>query len=57
MNTPPSSSPNLPPPQWAKVSGETEEDDADHDTLLQAKTAKADLTKTDWVAFSALGRT
>lgn len=57
MNTPPSSSPNLPLPQLAYVPGETEEDDADHDTLLQAKTAKADLTKTDWAASSAIDRT
>ncbi|HEY0852133.1 MAG TPA: hypothetical protein VGD96_19630 [Bradyrhizobium sp.] len=56
MNTPPSSSPNRPLPQWAYVPGETEED-ANHDTLLQAKTAKGELTKTDWVAFSALGQT
>jgi hypothetical protein len=57
MNTPPSSPPNLTLPQWAYVPGETEEDDADHDTLLQAKTAKADLTKTDWAASSAIDRT
>jgi hypothetical protein len=61
MNTPPSSSPNRPLPQWAYVPGAREEDDADHDTLLQAKTAKAEvakteltkaeLTKADWLAF------
>jgi len=37
MNTPPSSSPNLPLPQWAYVPGEMEEDDADHETLWKAK--------------------
>src|SRR5690242_20130261 len=36
MNTPPSSSPSLPLPQWAYVPGEME-DDADHDTLWKAK--------------------
>src|SRR4051795_6976961 len=36
MNTP-SESQNLPLPQWAYVPGEMEEDDADHDTLWQAK--------------------
>ena len=60
MNTPPSSSPNLPLPPWAYVPGETEEDDANHDTLWRAKSTKAEvakteltkaeLTKADWLA-------
>lgn len=36
MNTPPPAN-NLPLPQWAYVPGEMAEDDADHDTLWQAK--------------------
>jgi hypothetical protein len=37
MSIPPSTAANLPLPQWAYVPGETAEDDADHDTLWQAK--------------------
>src|SRR5215204_1146245 len=37
MNTPSSSTNNLPLPQWAYVPGEMAEDDADHDTLWKAK--------------------
>jgi predicted metal-dependent hydrolase len=37
MSTQPSSSANLPLPQWAYVPGEMTEDDADHDTLWKAK--------------------
>jgi len=37
MNTPSSSTNNLPLPQWAYVPDEMAEDDADHDTLWKAK--------------------
>ncbi|MBA7466916.1 hypothetical protein ES707_02110 [subsurface metagenome] len=37
MSTQPSSSTDLPLPQWAYVPGEMTEDDADHDTLWKAK--------------------
>src|SRR5947209_1079773 len=37
MNTQPSSSANLPLPQWAYIPGEMTEDDADHETLWKAK--------------------
>src|SRR5450432_1628633 len=37
MSTPSSAAGNLPMPQWAYVPGETEEADADYDTLAQAK--------------------
>jgi hypothetical protein len=37
MSIPPSTSINLPLPGWAYVPGESEESDADHDTLWQAK--------------------
>jgi hypothetical protein len=46
MSTQPSSSQNLPPPQWAYV--------RDLVTFLKVKT---ELSKADWVAFSAIGRT
>jgi predicted metal-dependent hydrolase len=37
MSTPSSAAGNLPMPQWAYVPGETEEADADYETLAQAK--------------------
>src|ERR1700693_2319177 len=37
MMTPPCASGNLPMPRWAYVPGETEEADADYETLAQAK--------------------
>jgi hypothetical protein len=37
MSIPPSTAVNLPLPGWAYVPGESEESDADHDTLWQAK--------------------
>lgn len=37
MSTQPTTSANLPLPQWAYVPGEMTEDDADHDTLWKAK--------------------
>jgi len=49
MSTQPSSSQNLPPPQWAYV--------RDLVTFLKVKTAKTELSKADWVAFSVIGRT
>jgi hypothetical protein len=54
MSIPPATAGNLPLPRWAYVPGETAEDLA---ALLQAKLANSLLSKADWVALGAIGRT
>jgi hypothetical protein len=51
MNTPQSSSPNLPLPRWAYVPGERRR----VGFAVAGENGQTELTKTDWVAFSATG--